>query len=166
MNTTTRHTIIREVVEETGLVDPRDIAVIVEERTPDDMIREWYREAIVPDIRAEHLRRRKQSVNKKVSQVIARAEKEGRRVAAKTRANLVADGWAEKLRAGVTVDGVWKRLADCSADDVQRLAEVRYESAEAVRAEGQRFEKLRAAMDEHGAARVGDLPADVGLTIL
>lgn len=164
--TINRHTIIREVVEEHGLVDPRDIAAIVEQRTPDDMIRAWYREAILPDIRNEHLRRRKQSSQSKVATAIARAEKEGQTISSRTRANLVSDAWSSKIAAGVSVGGEWKRLADCDAAEVLALAEARYAAADAVSREGDRFKSLSAAMDEHGVSVVGDLPADVGLAIL
>ena len=166
MKTLTRHDIIREVIADTGYTDPRDIAKIVAERTPEHMLREWYEQAIIPDIRAEHLRRRKQSANAKVAAVVAKAERAGRKVSARTKADLVRETWLSKVSAGVSVNGEWKRLADCSYDEVLRLEEARYEAADDVRAEGQRFGKLAAAMSEHGVLTAGELPAEVGLAIL
>lgn len=158
-----RHTLIRQVMEETDLISPDDIAAIVEQRTTDEELRAWYRETLKPDIRAEFLRMRKR---RRDAPLIDAARENKESGSSKTKPQMIRDAWLLKMQAPVTVDGEWKRLGDCDSDDVLRLAEVRYESAEAVRREGDRFKRLAAAMDEHGVSCAADLPADVGLDIL
>ncbi len=62
----------------------------------------------------------------------------------------------------VTVDGEWKLLADCTADDLDVIATDRESGAERLLAVAERFRTLAARMRAAGAATVADLDgADV-----
>ena len=170
MTAYTRHTLIRQVIDETGLVEPSAIAAVVEERTTDDEIRAWFRETLKHDVRVEHLRRRRvgdgrspRGVTPEQIKAAIERKKSGETL---TKPQMVRDSWRAKISAGVSVDGAWKHLSECSSLEVLRLAEARYRSSEDIRVEADKFKRLAAVMDEHGVETVGDLPADVGLQIL
>lgn len=79
----------------------------------------------------------------------------------------IRDHWQRALRDRLNVgEGVWKFLADCTAEDLIFAAEQRREQASRNRAKAAQFDTLRQQLDEHGVDRVGDLPANVLVTSL
>lgn len=58
-------------------------------------------------------------------------------------------------------DWQWLPLGQCTAEHLERAAALRRARAERETAQAVRFEKIRAALEEHGATTVGDLPDDV-----
>lgn len=68
--------------------------------------------------------------------------------------------WAEQFYC---VDGTWKRLGDCSVDDVDRIAEDYERRAAENAAYAAEFRSLADKMRAAGAGRVDDLLADEGM---
>jgi hypothetical protein len=69
--------------------------------------------------------------------------------------------WAEALKERVPVgDGEWKRLGDCTIDDLQHSIAEREALIGTVRGQINNYASLIAVMRRHGAARVSDLTAD------
>jgi hypothetical protein len=97
---------------------------------------------------------------------VAYVDGEGHRRASAKTAGLV-DWYLTRLRASVNVGtGQWKRLADCTPDDLRYMATVRYQQAKANEAAAERYRKLGLACQEKGVAIVAELPAEIGKAIL
>lgn len=77
----------------------------------------------------------------------------------------IRDHWAKFLDERVQVNGNWKKVADCTVQDVQALARERREVAAKNVAHAKRFEKLAEDMQAQGAATVAEFKprADAGL---
>ena len=79
------------------------------------------------------------------------------------------DEWDRFMATQVYVPGdvdAWIPVRECNADDLRAVAEARREAADALRAEGARYDRLAAALLDHHAPTVGDLPKEVGLAAL
>jgi hypothetical protein len=80
---------------------------------------------------------------------------------------MIADGWQRRLRDRLSVaDGEWKFLGDCTAVDLQFAADYRREQAARNRAKAAQYDVLRHLLEERGAERVADLPAELLITTL
>lgn len=75
-------------------------------------------------------------------------------------------GQRAHLRVNVTTAYGPKYLADCTRDDLLFAAARRRGSAAGLHAEARKFEAWAAAVNEHGAATVGDLSAEVVAQVL
>lgn len=68
--------------------------------------------------------------------------------------------WAQALGAHLHItDGVWKRLADCTPDDLELAAAARFVLADQTRAAGARLQALAGEARTLGAATLGALAA-------
>lgn len=65
------------------------------------------------------------------------------------------------LEKSMTVEGRVYRLGDMTVDQVRHAADVRRKQAETMLANAEWFEKIAAALEEHSAVKVEDLPDDV-----
>ena len=70
--------------------------------------------------------------------------------------NAIRDHWAKFLDERVQVNGNWKKVADCTVQDVQALARERREVAARNEAHAKRFEKLAEDMQAQGVATVAE----------
>lgn len=69
--------------------------------------------------------------------------------------------WARALQSRVAVGGgEWKRLGDCTVDDLRSCIADRESFISSVRGQIEGYEKLIAAMQEHAADTVGELTAE------
>jgi hypothetical protein len=124
---------IAEVIAEGTIDDPREIAQMIE--IPDEVLRDVV-DALLPD-----------RVRKMIGQ--ARREAFGTRHPVSPAATASAPGpsrWArftpELLAAKVEVEGEWKELGDCTADDLDWLANMYAERAAKNQAYEERFRDL------------------------
>lgn len=141
--------LIREVATDMPCADPREIASRVEKLTTNEQVSAFYTEALVPVVR-DLLREQR---NTALAQAVAGAHRVSPKVAA------VRDWWTEMLAARVHVGGShWKLLGDCTADDLRFCISEREAEIERIQAQVARYERLLAAVIEHGAAKVSDLP--------
>lgn len=79
------------------------------------------------------------------------------------------DEWERLMDSRVYVPGdvdAWIPVRECNVHDLHAVAEARREAADALRAEGARYDRLAAALLDHHAPTVGDLPKEVGLAAL
>lgn len=140
---------VRELQASTELSDPRDIADrIIADLTPHERTFALA-EALPPYVREclgasrMHARMPAPSSSAKVGAIRA---------------------WGERLLA-LSVDvsgegGEWKRLADCTRDELLVVASYRRKQAERNVATAVQYEKLAARLDEADVATVADLTAD------
>ena len=85
--------------------------------------------------------------------------------AGSSKVGAIRDGWQRALRV-VKVPtssdpGAWKALGACTFDDLVYAAEQRDEQARRNSAKARQYRALAATVQEHGAATVADLPAEV-----
>lgn len=78
----------------------------------------------------------------------------------------IIDWYEAELSRSVFVSDTWKRLADCTRSDVDKLASARKRKAADLIAEAEKYEALAQAMDESGADTVADLDPEVGREVL
>lgn len=140
-------TVVRQVLTETGLSDPHEVAAEVARRLRGPDVRAALAEALVVYVRVQFSRdRRLPQLGVSASQVVS------------SKVTACRDEWARRLQTPVGVGGVWKHLAECTADDLRVVAASlrRHAVQAAVKAEW--YEALAASLP--AGAVVGDLTAD------
>ena len=144
--TTTLYDMIRTVLDESTETDPRVIAADVLAAIPDEGWREVVSPALVSYV-SSLVTRSRQGVPTQPNrpQVVRSAKVAG-----------IRDDWQRFLGERVQVEGTWKRVAECTVQDVQALARERREVAAKNVAHATRFEKLAEDMQAQGAATVAE----------
>lgn len=139
---------IRNVVEESNLSDPGDIAAKVIDQIPGRDLR-----AVLTVVLREYVRTQLHSFER------WRAP-DPEPVKANRSAKVAAvRAWARMLRKPVAVeDNIWKQFGDCGVEDLLFLAEDRRRNAAESIAAAERFEKYVAAVEESGVDTVAELP--------
>lgn len=143
MNT---HELLNSVLDETLLTSPRDLAVALLERIPEDSYPDFLAEILPPWVQHELSRRRLLNVRPLIQHNTASSK-----VAA------VRD-WAARLKTPLKVGDEWKRLADCTRDDLLTVASSLRESALRSIAKAEYYEDLAASVPQGGT--VGLLTSD------
>jgi hypothetical protein len=139
--------IIRDVLSDTELTDPADIAAEAFARIDADKCGEYLMEIMRGVVVVEMSRIRTATVHPAPS-------------ARSAFVSAVRD-YSNALRARVVVDGAWKMYGDCTVTDLDVLAAAsRRKAAEHVGA-AERHEKVRAAVEEYNVETVKDLPEPV-----
>lgn len=142
-------TYVRQVLKDTDLVDPDEVARQALSRMADedalDMLAQSMRQIVVLEM--SRLRARSQTS-------IAKSHKSAFRAAMHAQAESIR-------RQRVNVNGVWKMLGDCTTFDMDALAGAQHELAAIHTGKAGWYEKGRAAMEEHGADVFNDLPDSV-----
>lgn len=145
--------LVREVMNTSTLKTPDEIAAEVAKRIP----------------KAKTAEALHQSLRTFARQVISEERPHGFRgvtsPVSSTRSAKVAgirDGWQKKLRARYHIgDGAYEFLGDCTAENLIFIATDLDEQAARKQARARGFRRLAEALDEHGAERVRDLPAEL-----
>lgn len=84
-----------------------------------------------------------------------------------TKVSGIRDGWQEHLRARYATDGgTWKFLGECTYEDLQFIAARLDKQAEAHASKARGMRSLAAALTDHDAATVRDLPSAFLMTAL
>ena len=140
----------RDVLRTSTLADPSDIADEVYRRIGEDQLRAALRDALRVFVR--------QVISEERSHTTIRPES----ASPSAKVAAIRDYWQRSLRDRVHASASeWKLLGDCSAADLDFAAAERQEQAERNAAKARQYRMLARLVEEHGAARVRDLPADV-----
>lgn len=152
---------VKATVATTTQNDPREIAAEVLASIPDEDLRECLGDALGPYMQW-HITKSRRGIP-----TPEKLEEDLKPVAPvmSAKVNAIRDHWAKFLAERVQVNGTWKKVADCTVQDVQALARERREVAAKNMAHAKRFEKLAEDMQAQGAATVAEFKpgADTGL---
>lgn len=140
--------LIRQVLADTDLSDPREVAAEVSRRLRGAAaLRDALMEALPVYVRTQFTRDRLLPRDLDTAPVIVSSK-----VAA------VRSDWQRRLETPVVVDGVWKRLGECTSADLLAVASaLRVQAAQSV-AKAEYYETLAAKVPAGGV--VSDLAAD------
>lgn len=158
---------IREVIRETDLASPDEIAAKVLENIPDDMVLEALSQALPDLIRTELVRERARSVMPQADRpapVAGAATTTARASHAVQSAKVreIREHWQRHLRDRISVGrDTWLTLADCTAGDLRVAAEDRRARADRMNDAADRYARYADACEEHKVARFGLLPKRV-----
>jgi hypothetical protein len=152
-----RH-IVRDVLRNSTLADPGDIATEVLRRIPARQTRDALEQALRLYVR----------------QVISEQRTASQPTPLPTRKNGkswkvtgVRDGWQKRLRDRVHIGASqWKFLADCSYEDLLAAAAERRQLAERNQAWARTYDAWARMLVEHDVQRFGDLPAEALMAAL
>lgn len=139
--------LIRQVREESGSVDPGEIAGKVLAQTPDESLRDAYETTLRDYVRRVIIGSR--------AAVSGTAGNPSAKVAG------IRDWWRGMLDEPVHVADGWLSLGACTRDDLLFACAERRKIAAQNMAWATRYEKLAKAMATAKAATVADLPADL-----
>ena len=143
------HSVVVAVLAESELSDPRAVAELVAAATPDDLIRDFYADAVVSEVRAVMGAQRNRAMSKALNS--SRSPKLAQR----------RDWWQEMLSSAVHVGGgAWITIGECGAEELSYCASERRTHAARELARAESFDQLRALLRRHKVERVEDLPAD------
>lgn len=141
---------VDQVIDESGLIDPREIARKVAENVPARHRVDVLAEALADFVRVRQGQRR--AANPAIGPASGRSAK----VAA------IRDGWRRYLQDSVHVgDAVHLPLGQCTYADLTYAAGERQTLAARNLAAARRYESLAELLKRHDAERVADLPAEV-----
>lgn len=153
------HRLITETISGAPVDDPRELAELVAKATPRRHVEEFYRQALVQQVRMVLAERRNHAFAHTVSAAAAPAR--SRKVAG------IRDWWAELCAARIHVGGQqWMRIGDCGVDELTFAAQERRAHARRVLARAESCELLRDLLVEHGVATVAELPADAARPVV
>jgi hypothetical protein len=162
---------IRQVIRETDLAAPHDIAAKVAENVPAKLLRVALAQALPEVVRNElgihrsHLYNESAEVspNAAAGDLAPRSSRSAKVVAIRQ----ASAGWRAALSERVHVgNGEWLLLAECSADHLRYAAEERRVIASRTLASAERYEQLGAACEKHKVDRAADLPDAVLAALL
>lgn len=149
---------VRAVLTSTNLADPGEIAdAVLGDLAPAD-----YRAAL------------EQTMRLFVRQVISEQRGTGGapanvrpiRPSSSWKGAAIREGWQRHLRDRIHVDGTWKMLAACTADDLRIAAAERQQKAEQNAAWAHRYRAFADALDAEGVARFADLRVETQMHLL
>lgn len=146
---------IRAFADEHHLDDPRDIADKILPALPADVRDHIIRAGVAAYIRT--------TLNASRHDAITNALPARGRSA---KVSTVRDWWARMCDSRVSVADGWKRIGDCTIDDLAYCAGERRTEAARVIAHAERYERLAAMLTEHGVHTVRELPADAAASLV
>lgn len=132
--------IVTRVARETQAADPTELTEKVIAAVPDEHQAECFREAVQAFVYSRVTRDRRGVPTPGTSKKVA----------------AVRTAWARFLMEPVQINGQWKQVGDCTADEVDILAAQRREVARKNLEHARRFEALAKDMREKNVATVRD----------
>lgn len=140
-------TLVGEVLAETNLTEPADIAAEVARRTPKVHLRAAYETALTGYVRViNNAHRRENTILKP------------RPASRSAKVSAIRDQWQAALRDRVHTGDGWKLLGECTYSDLMAAAKRRRELADRNLAMADRYEALAQQLLAAGVDRVADLP--------
>lgn len=131
---------VREILNTTGLSDPQDIARELIRRMPATAIAETL-EAVMPLYVRQRIGAERALTSPRAAQgVLVRSSKVGG----------ITTWWRQVLEDSVRTSNGYKRLADCTRDDLTYLANGLRNSADAMLIKAQRYDNLGALLEGRG----------------
>lgn len=153
--------LIRQVIDETDLATPDEIADKVAEMVPSRQLRAAIAELLREVVRVELTRTRSNPVP--VARRIANPSAKVRGL------RQMADAWRRRLRDRIHIGqgpDAWKLLADCTATDFRFAADERRTMAAGILAAATEYESFAEALETHKVSRFADLPESVQADLL
>lgn len=139
--------LVRQVLADTSLSDPRDVAAEVVHRLRGAAaMRGALSEALVVYVRTSFTRDRMLPQSKTTTP------------APSSKVAAVRSDWQHRLLTPVAVEGVWKRLGECTADDLRSVAAALREHAAQTSAKADYYDALADVLP--AGAVVSDLATD------
>lgn len=145
------HATARQIIADTDLTDPSEIADAVYDRTPEDAVHDAYRH-ILRNTAREAIRTANMQASSPPSEP-RRTPNRSSRVSAIKRTHVAY------FDQRVFANGDWKLLRDCTRDDVLDLAAQRQEIADRNAAKAAEFRSIHDRMVTANVTVVGDLEA-------
>jgi hypothetical protein len=143
------HSVVVAVLAESELSDPRAVAELVAAATPPDLIRDFYTDAVVSEVRAVMGAQRNRAMSNALNP--SRSPKLAQR----------RDWWADMLASRIHVGGgTWRTLGECGAEQLTFAEVERRRDAERELRRAESFKALRNLLRKHKVNTVGELPAD------
>ena len=146
--------LISQVLSDTDIADPREVAVKVAAMIPPEQTHHVLVDALVADVRTVMGARR----NAAMSHVLDGSHRPAR--SAKVAG--IRDWWSEMLAARVHVgSGAWMALGDCGEKELAFAEAERRADAAREMQRAEMYEQLRTLLRKHKVRTVSQLPADV-----
>lgn len=142
--------LINAAIAENPGVDVWAIAKLVADATPEEGLRAFYADGIVPMVRIVFGGHRNAA---------ARGVRGGFQVSKKVKG--IHDYWARFLDTSVAVAGEMKFVGDCTRDDLQLIADGRIAHAAQVRAQAEHYLRIREQMISEGVYMARELSGPV-----
>lgn len=152
--------IIQQVIDETDLASPDEIAGKVAEMVPSKHLRAALAEALPHVVRIELTRSRG-----RVAPVRRIANRSSKVAAIRNE----IESWRNRLRDRISTGSSrhdWKLLADCTAADFRQAAGQRRAFADGALRAANEFDSFADALDRHKVSRFADLPESVQAELL
>lgn len=156
--------LVREVLIETPDGSTRDVAALVAKRTPEDVLLNWYTDAlvhVVSKVIRDDRNAAMDEVFKGRSTPPPQPKNERRKPTTSPRVDRIRETWAKFIAQEVLVNTERKFLRDCNADDLRHAADYRRAQAGALWAKADEYDALVTALDAYGVELVGQLPPEV-----
>ena len=163
-STVTLTGIVRDALDRSSYADPRDIAKWVSTNTPDELIEEFYIQALVHVVRNVMSTNRSKAVPSMVEQAAEMAPPAVRRKSAPSSKVAKIRQWASDWERKCNheringVGGVSKLMGECTSDDLRYAADDRRKRSEALMNAAGWYASLAERMDEFGVATLRQLP--------
>ncbi|QAY08645.1 hypothetical protein SEA_RAJELICIA_72 [Mycobacterium phage Rajelicia] len=136
-------------------VTVESLTATVLRETPDDLLEDFYAEALPFYLRTQINLTRNSAINAAATEV-RRQPAPSRKMAA------VRDYWQQELDSMIAVgDGAYKRLRDCTSADLKVAIETRLAHIQAVQSKINHYESMIEAMTLQGVETVGELSGPV-----
>lgn len=147
----TLHTLIKRVLDETDITDPREIAVKVAGMIPEHRVHQILVDALVADVRTVMGSRR----NRAMSNALMSKPNRSAKVVG------IRDWWSEMLAARVHVGSSrWVALGDCGDPELAFAEQERRADAERELQRADMYAQLRKLLRTYKVKTVADLPRD------
>lgn len=141
--------LIAQVLDETDIIDPREVAVKVAAMIPPEQQHALLIAALVADVRATMGDRR----NRAMSNALAPRPNRSAKVSG------IRDWWAEMMAARVHVGGSrWVTLGQCGDEELAFAEQERRADAERELQRADMYAQLRKLLRKHKVSTVADLP--------
>lgn len=176
MTAETLSALIGAVLDETDLMTPEAVADEVANRTPDDMLGSFYRQALRERVRASMQLRTTRAMCTSINDTDdsptghpisdTQTRFAGRGIIPKqnpvmsAKFALINEAHLARLREIILVDGERKRFGELTRDDLLTVAKTRDEMAARNLTMADKYRRVEKEMQRLNAARVSDLPAD------
>lgn len=170
------NSLIVEIIETSGSVDPYTLADEVLDKIADKDLRPALR-AVLPGAVRVHMNVRRHHINRSIrnddtdddvsGNVSGNVRPLHRKVTGNSRWKAVGSLYLRAMSQGIYCgEAGYKALGDCTAADVNFAATSRFDKAKATAVEAQRFKLFATALAKHKVKTVSELPEIVVIEIL
>lgn len=169
---TSAHSLIAQMLEDTSLNDPREIAEAVASMIPPDLQYQILVNALIGDVRVVMASRRNVALSnafKPSVEPVAGGSIQGspKRPGRSAKVSGIRDWWSEMLRERVYVgESRWMTLGDCGVEELLYAERSRRDRAEQEIRRAKMYLRLRELLDQHEVDTVAELPGSAARAAL